>query len=263
MRKRIKFTSYYFTSMRATFIIFLIGLSLLTACQRISVPQTLYKTENLTIQQLTDNIFVHISPIKLSNGSLFPCNGMIYKNGQEVMVFDTPVENEVAEELISWIRDELKCSIKGIVVNHHHIDCLGGLQAFHDVGISSIANQLTIELAAADSVILPQTGFDEKMELAVGNEQVINQYFGKGHTADNIVSYVPAEKTLFGGCMIKAVGAGKGNLADADTTQWSLTVQKIKENWPEVEIVIPGHQKAGGAELLDFTIEMFQPEKTN
>ena len=249
--------------MRALLFILLAIIVLLFACQDLPDRKILYQTDTLTIEQLTDNIFVHISWLNLSNGSRFPCNGMIYKNGTEAMVFDTPTENEVSKELISWIANDLKCTIKGVVVNHHHIDCVGGLQAFHDENIPSYANQGTIELAAADSATLPQTGFEGVLELQVGNGHVINQYFGKGHTADNIVSYVPEEKTLFGGCMIKAVGAGRGNLVDADTTQWSSTVQQIKNTWPELEWVIPGHQESGGKELLDFTIEMFNQAKTN
>ncbi len=63
---------------------------------------------------------------------------------------------------------------------------------------------------------------------------------------------------MFGGCLIKESGAGKGNLEDANTTDWSLTVTKLKEKYPTTKTVIPGHGKSGGTELLDYTIQLFQ-----
>ncbi len=58
--------------------------------------------------------------------------------------------------------------------------------------------------------------------------------------------------------MVKAIEAGKGNLEDANANEWSKTVQKVKAKYPENTIVIPGHGKVGGIELLDFTIRLFE-----
>ncbi len=71
-------------------------------------------------------------------------------------------------------------------------------------------------------------------------------------------TYIPGEKVLFGGCLIKEVGAGKGNLGDANTEEWPDTVRKIKQAYPEVKYVVPGHGKVGGLELLDYTIGRFE-----
>ena len=57
--------------------------------------------------------------------------------------------------------------------------------------------------------------------------------------------------------MIKELGAGNGNLEDANVDEWSATVRKAKSAYPEAQIVIPGHGKIGGTDLLDYTIEMF------
>jgi len=75
------------------------------------------------------------------------------------------------------------------------------------------------------------------------------------------VGYVPSEKALFGGCLLKHVNASKGNLADANTSEWSSSVAKIKKEYPDLEIVIPGHGKNGGIELLDYTIKLFQQDQ--
>ena len=93
--------------------------------------------------------------------------------------------------------------------------------------------------------------------LAINGIKVKNLFFGEGHTKDNIVSYIPSEKVLFGGCLLKTVGAKKGYLGDANTTDWSNTVAKIKKELSDIEYVIPGHGKTDGTELLTYTIQLF------
>ncbi|MBD0778049.1 hypothetical protein HPE56_09610 [Maribacter sp. ANRC-HE7] len=76
------------------------------------------------------------------------------------------------------------------------------------------------------------------------------------HTKDNIVSYYPNGKVLFGGCLIKSEGAGKGYLGDANLHEWSNTVESLKRKYPDVEVVIPGHGNTGKMGLLDYNIKM-------
>ena len=227
------------------------------ACQPEQNKQEVYRSETLVVEQLTPHTFVHISQLVIPDYGTFPCNGMIYVNEGETLVFDTPIGDTVSNELITWLQDEMQLEIKGIVVNHFHDDCMSGLSAFHQAGIPSYANEQTIAMAGNGEFPLPQQGFTESMVLTLGSEKVINRHFGAGHTTDNIVSYVPAEKVLFGGCMIKEIGAGEGNLNDADTTAWPVTVARVKEAYPELQHVIPGHGKTGSTELLDYTIGMF------
>lgn len=84
------------------------------------------------------------------------------------------------------------------------------------------------------------------------------KFFGEGHTKDNVVGYFPEAEAIFGGCLIKESGAGKGNLEDANVAAWSATVKKLKRSYPRAKTVIPGHGKSGGRELLDYTIKLFE-----
>lgn len=63
---------------------------------------------------------------------------------------------------------------------------------------------------------------------------------------------------MFGGCLIKELDATKGFLGDANVSEWSNTVEKVKHQFPNVQIVIPGHGKIGGKDLLDYTIKLFK-----
>jgi metallo-beta-lactamase class B len=47
-------------------------------------------------------------------------------------------------------------------------------------------------------------------------------------------------------------------LGDANISEWSGTVQSVKRKYGNAKIVLPGHGKPGGMELLDYTIELFK-----
>lgn len=237
--------------------LFIIIFAVFTTCRTPQQP-SLYNSQTLDIQPLTKNTAVHISYLKTKTFGNVPCNGLIYFNKNEAIIFDTPSDNATSIELINWVEQQLKCSIKAVVINHFHIDCLGGIEAFHERNIPSYANEKTITLAMADSLTVPQNGFVNQLILDIGDQKVVNQFIGEGHTQDNIVSYIPSEKVLFGGCMVKGVGSGKGNLADANTTTWSNTALKTKATFPKAKYIIPGHGKVGGKELLDYTSKMFE-----
>lgn len=221
-------------------------------------PIEVYHSEDLIIIQISDNAFLHTSYLQTNDFGNVPCNGMIVRNSNEVVVFDTPTNNKSAEDLINFIMEKLHCKINAIVPTHFHDDCLGGLASFHKLKIPSFGNFRTIELAKSNSVEVPQNGFNDSLKLSLGNTYVIVKYFGQGHTKDNVVAYFPKENILFGGCLIKELQATKGYLGDANVGEWSSTVEKVKQQYPNVEIVIPGHGEIGGKELLDYTIKLFK-----
>lgn len=223
-------------------------------------PNTAYVTETLKIAPISENSFVHISYLNTDDFGKVACNGFIYMVGNEAVVFDTPTDNEVSKELLNWLSDSQNADVKAVVINHFHIDCLGGLQAFHDSDIPSYANNKTISLAKSQGKIVPKNGFDGRNELQVGGKKVINRHFGEAHTVDNIISYIPDEELIFGGCMIKSLNASKGNLEDANIDEWSNTAQKIKDAYPNLKTVVPGHGKHGSMELLDYTMKLFKTD---
>ncbi len=86
-----------------------------------------------------------------------------------------------------------------------------------NVNIPIYANSQTIELLKnnGQNFSKPIKEFDNNLTLNIGNKKVYAEYFGEGHTEDNIIGYFPEENTIFGGCLIKKVGASKGYLGDA------------------------------------------------
>ena len=217
-----------------------------------------YRSDNLIIQKLSDHVYQHISFLNTTDFGKVDCNGMIVVNENEAVVFDTPADNESSAELIGYLKKQ-HYRINAIIPTHFHDDCVGGLEKFNENDIPSYASNKTITLLKnkGKKFSNPMQGFDDSLTLNVGNKKVYLRFFGEGHTKDNIVGYFPDGKAVFGGCLIKEVGAGKGNLEDANVAVWPETVRKLKQAYPQVGIVIPGHGKTGGVELFDYTIKLF------
>ncbi len=226
--------------------------------QKAFKSKKVYKTKSLVITQIAKNSFEHTSFKQTNDFGYVPCNGLIVRNSNEVIIFDTPTNDKSSEELIKWITEKLHCKINAIIPTHFHDDCLGGLKAFHENNITSYANFRTIELAKENNYVVPKNSFSDSLILKVGDENITAKFFGEGHTKDNVVGYFPCENVMFGGCLIKTIDASKGYLGDANVADWSNTVEKVKKEYPNVKIVVPGHGDFGNSKLLDYTIKLFK-----
>ncbi len=231
-----------------------------TACNK-NQSDIVYKSDTLKIIKLTPNTFVHHSYLQTESFGKVTSNGLIFNKNSEAVVFDTPTTDAVSEELMTWITVKLNAEIKAVIATHSHEDCLGGLKAFHAAGIPSYSNQATQQLAREANRAIPTNGFQSQLELIVGGEKISCIFVGEGHTVDNIIGYIPTEKVLFGGCLVKSLGASKGYVGEANVEEWPKTVEKIKNRFAETQHVIPGHGKSGDMELLDYTKELFTIEK--
>lgn len=219
---------------------------------------TVYQTKNLIVQKLSDHIYEHRSFLTTTDFGIVGCNGMIVVSNNEAVIFDTPANDTSSQELINYAK-KTGWKIKAVIPTHFHEDCVGGLAIFKEARIAAYASYRTIKLLQAKGNQFSGTliGFDDSLSMKVGNQFLYAEYFGEGHTKDNIVGYFPSDKALFGGCLVKELGAGKGNLADANVLGWPATVSSLKQRHPSISIVIPGHGKSGGIELLDYTIKLF------
>ncbi|MBS1732056.1 MAG: MBL fold metallo-hydrolase, partial [Bacteroidetes bacterium] len=118
-------------------------------------PKEVYKSGTLVITQVSKNAYVHVSYKQTNDFGNVPCNGLVVRSSDEVIVFDTPTNDKSAEELIRWIKEKLHCKINAVIPTHFHDDCLGGLKAFDENNIPSYANVKTIELAKENNYTVP------------------------------------------------------------------------------------------------------------
>jgi len=188
-----------------------------------------------------------------------PCNGLVYITSGKAYIMDTPVNDELTLGLLTWLQDNMKIMVAGVIVNHWHVDCMGGLNQVHKSGIKSYSHELTCEIAASKDLPVPEISFKDSLIITAGEKEIICRYYGGGHTIDNIVVWIPEDKVLFGGCMVKSMSARTlGNTRDADIESWPVTIEKILSRFSKAEIVIPGHGSHGGTELLTHTLNLLK-----
>ena len=218
-------------------------------------------TDNLKLIKISDNIFIHISYYDYPNYKHVPANGLVYLNKQNAIIIDTGWRDEETRELVNWLTNKLKVDIKGVVVTHWHIDCMVGLKEIHNGKIKSYAHYLTVEMAQKKGLPVPKIHFKDSLSIKLNDKTVICRYLGAGHTVDNIVVWIPAEKLLFGGCLLKALEwKHLGYIKDADLHEWPVTLNKVLKEFSDSRIVIPGHGRHGDLSLVHHTLELLKKE---
>jgi len=219
-----------------------------------SVHKHIQISSDIELIKISDHAYVHVSYAALPGFGRFPSNGLVFVQGNEAFLFDTPVTDSLTKTLVSWIQDSLHVNIVGFVPNHWHNDCMGGLSYLQSLGVESYANQRTIDSAQAKHLPVPAHGFQDSTHLQLGDKEIDCYYFGPAHSTDNIVVWIPSEKILFAGCMAKSMSSTDlGNTADGNLIEYPRTIEKVLQRFPDAAVVIPGHGSFGGLELLTHT----------
>ncbi len=224
-------------------------------CRKIMV------SPNLEIIPLSECAWVHVSYSEIPPYGMVASNGLIYRDQDQVFLFDTPMTEALTIELVNWIENELKAKIVGFVPNHWHEDCMGGLAYLHQKNIPTYAHQLTIDLAKSHQLTAPQTGFKDSIQLKLNQQPIFCEFPGAAHSLDNIVVWIPSEKILFAGCMVKELNSKTlGNTADGDLKAYPETIRRVLQKYGEARIVIPGHGSYGDTELIRHTLQLAEKQ---
>jgi len=244
-------------SMRKLLVVLLAGLIHLYVAAQQPACKTIRLSNDLEVVKISDDAYIHVSWTDLPGYGRISANGLILINGKEAFLFDTPWNDALTQQLYFWITGSLKLTISGFIPNHWHSDCMGGLGVLLRNNIETYANQLTVDIARAKKLPLPAHGFRDSLQLCLGNKMIECFYFGPAHSSDNIVVWIPSEKILFAGCMVKSIDATNlGNTADGDLTAYPRVIDRLLSRFPDAKIVIPGHGKFGGLELILHTKEL-------
>jgi metallo-beta-lactamase class B len=214
-------------------------------------------SDDLELIQISDKTFIHVSYIISPKWGRVDANGLVFINEKQAFLFDTPWTELQTENLISWIEDSMNVEIVGFIPNHWHEDCMGGLGYILKNGIKSYANQMSIDIAKAKGLPVPEYGFNDSLELKLGEKLIDCYYLGAAHSMDNIIVWIPSEQILFTSCMVKNIHSKNlGNTADGDLISYPITLTKVMKKFPLAKIVLPGHGEYGGLELIEHTLEL-------
>jgi metallo-beta-lactamase class B len=239
-------------------IFFLLSLVLMHLQGQCQINHEIIKIgKDLELIKISDIAFVHVSYATLPEYGRIPANGLIFINNREAFLFDSPWNDSLTKVLVTYLERQMKLKIAGFIPNHWHNDCMGGLKYLQSQGIDSYANQKTIDIAREKHLPLPAHGFKDSLLLHLGDKVISCYYLGAAHSLDNIVVWIPSEKILFPGCMIKSLNSvDLGNVADGDLKAYPATMDRLIKKFRTAEIVIPGHGEIGGYDLLIHTRDL-------
>jgi glyoxylase-like metal-dependent hydrolase (beta-lactamase superfamily II) len=213
--------------------------------------------DDLEVERLADGVWLHTSYEELEDYGRVPANGLVVVSNGEAAFVDTPWTDDQTRALAGWVEERLQARLTTVIPTHSHADCMGGLAAAHDLGARSFSGARTAEIARRDGLPLPQETFEGDRDITVGSRVLEARFVGPGHTVDTIVVWLPDDKILFGGDLVRSASARSlGFTQEADRERWPDSLTALQRAYGEAIVIVPGHGRPGGWELLSHTREL-------
>jgi metallo-beta-lactamase class B len=229
-------------------------LTILTTIQSYAADSLVMIDRNIGLTKLTNKAFLVQSSFAC-NGRL-DCNHLIVLDGRDMVLINTPASDSLTTIMLNLLENKFRRKITKVIVSHFHKDSSGGLRETSKRGITSYGLDLTNNLLRSENKKLDVV-FKDSMTISPQSIHLDLFYFGAGHSIDNILIWVPGDKILFGGCLLKSLEAkDKGNIKDADLHAWPETIKKVKARFKDARIVIPGHMAIGDSLLFEQTLRL-------
>jgi len=214
-------------------------------------------SDDVMLHPIAPGVWVHTTYRDLPSYGRVPANGLLVVDGREALLIDLPWTDEQTAVLFDWVAENQGAAVRTVVPTHFHEDCMGGLAEAHRRGATSYGLDQTIEIARQKGLPIPQIPYQFRTMVRCGRTVVLVTYFGSGHTTDNVVAWLPTQRVLFGGCLLKSLDSQSlGNTADGDLAAYPTTLRKVQAAYPRAKVVVPGHGAWGGPELIEHTLAL-------
>lgn len=216
------------------------------------------------LRQIHPDVWVHVSTWRFDDGTVYPANGLIVRDGDGLMLVDSAWGEDATVALMAAIETEIGLPVRRAIVTHFHDDRVSGAGVLESRGTIVYGTPRTRQLAAAEGNVVPSTSLRgltvPGSVVSLGPVEVF--YPGAGHSLDNLVVYVPEAAVLFGGCAVHEQSRETaGNVEDAVLTAWPESILRLQARYSEAEVVVPGHGVPGGPDLLDHTIAVVEAHR--
>jgi len=174
-----------------------------------------------------------------------------------VVVVDTTLSPYFGSEILKEIKAVTDKPVKYVINTHWHTDHVGGNEVFVP-GAHIIAHEFTAKVIAqrkADQdagkvdeqlkalgefkFTPPDITFDNEKTLQMGDKTIELKFFGGGHTAGDIIVYLPKEKVLFSGDLF-IKGSGLPDYRDDGNIDRQIaSLKKMQEL--DIDKIVCGH----------------------
>lgn len=221
--------------------------------------QQLADSSTVKLRNIASGVWMHTS-YHAYKGQLIPSNGLIVKVADHLLLIDAAWGVQPTKKLIEMIEQRIGLPVQKAIVTHFHNDRTAGVDFLEAHGIEVYTHPLTPKLAKEVGNPVPNHVLRKLKKpgstIQFGPVEIF--YPGPAHARDNIVVWIPDNHIIYGGCAIRNLSTTTlGNTADADVMNWPAAIKRIQKRYSGIEIVIPGHGKPGGPELLEHTLQLF------
>jgi glyoxylase-like metal-dependent hydrolase (beta-lactamase superfamily II) len=178
------------------------------------------------------------------------------------MVIDAQATPAMAQDVIARVRSVTDKPIKAVVLSHYHAVRVLGASAYGADGIiaSDATYRLIVERGEQDKaseigrfprlfrgqdsippgLTWPNLTFATEMSVFLGKREVRLMHLGRGHTAGDIVAFVPDAGVMFSGDLVEYRSACY--CGDAHLRDWPVTLDRIGAFAPSA--LVPGRGDA-------------------
>lgn len=222
-------------------------------------PAQSHVNSDIEIREVAKGVWMHTSLYTYPDGTQFPSNGLIVKEGGALTLIDTAWGELKTTRLLEVISAEIQLPVSKAIVTHFHSDRAAGVDVLESLGVEVYAHPLTQRLTIEYGLPVPDRVFEDLSNsgdsIGMGRLEVI--YPGPAHAMDNLMVWLPDERILFGGCAIRASESkSAGNTAHGDIESWLQAMSYIAEHYKSARVVVPGHGEPGGQELIQHTFRL-------
>lgn len=218
--------------------------------------------KDVTLTQLAPHVWMHTST-GIVDGSPVPANGVVLETSKGLVMIDTPWDDSLTDQLLQRLKQQFPDKqVTDAIVTHAHDDRIGGLNTLYKNRVKVHSTKLTADLAEQRGFDRPLGDLKKVTKMRFGGIDVETYYPGKGHTKDNITVWLPQEKLLFGGCLIKALETQEiVPTPDFYPDHWPHAVENVIKRYNDINIVVPGHGNPGDDRLLTHTLSLLENQK--
>jgi glyoxylase-like metal-dependent hydrolase (beta-lactamase superfamily II) len=178
-----------------------------------------------------------------------------------VMVVDAQATPVMARQLIDRVAKITDQPIKYVLLTHYHAVRVLGASAFPGAEIlaSDVTRELIVERGKQDmdseigrfprlfravesipGLTWPSITFPDQMSVWLGRREVRIMRIGRGHTAGDVVAFVPDANVVFSGDLVEYKSACY--CGDAHFTDWPATLDRLAEF--SARALVPGRGAA-------------------
>lgn len=212
----------------------------------------------IQIDSINNNLFVY-QTFNSFNDVEYNANGMYLVTNKGIVLFDVPWQKSQYQELNDMLQKKYNLPVIAVFATHSHDDRAGDLSFYNDLNIPTYATSLTNSKLKKEGKATSKFEIELGKTYKFGNEKFVVEYFGEGHTSDNVVIWFPKYKVLNGGCLIKGADAvNLGYTGEANVVEWPKTVHKLVAKHPTIRQVIPGHDNWKATRHIENTFKLLE-----